>query len=245
VCLRVLACACTCLFTGHAPLFTHLHAYVHEEPHTSALDCVSICQHGTVYHEKKRTLLIFNVLDLTSAECRKCVQSCEIRKHIDEILLPHRKQGEFDEDTFPNGGVLGTLFDNELYNGDPVLPSGLPLVILSLPTRQLMFHTFLRSSHDNHTDAVIVPISSFVCVRVRLFVLVLSLPWMFLACSLTGCIRVIVRTCLYFFPWRQNRACYISITSSSVASSSRKNAAGKKSVRYLLTLPMCIPHSKC
>ncbi len=41
---------------------------------------------------------------------------------------------------------------------------------------------------------------------------------------------------VYFSPWRQNRACYINITSSSVASSSRKNAASKKSVRYLLNL---------
>jgi hypothetical protein len=138
-------------------------------------------------------------LDLTSAACRKCVKSCEIRTHLDEILLPHRKQEEFDEDTFPNGGILGTLFDNELYNGDPVLPSGLPLVILSLPTRPLMFHTLLRSSHDNHTNAVIVPNSKFVCVRVRLFVLVLSFPWMFLACSLTRCIRVILRTACTFF----------------------------------------------
>ena len=85
-------------------------------------------------------------LDLTSAACRKGVKSCEIRTHIDEILLPHRKKEEFDEDTFPNGGVLGTLFDNELYNGDPVLPSGLLLVILSLPTHPLMLHTLLCPS---------------------------------------------------------------------------------------------------
>ena len=75
------------------------------------------------------------------SEVRKII----IRTHIHEMLVPHRKLEEFDEDSIQNGGgILGTLFDNELDNGDPVLPSGLPLVNLSLLTRQLVFHITTR-----------------------------------------------------------------------------------------------------
>ena len=121
-------------------------------------------------------------MDLTSPACRKCVKSCQISTHIDEILVPRRKQEEFKQDTCGSGGVLGTLFNNELYNGDTVLPSGLPLVILSLSTRQLVFHTLLRSSHDNHTDAVIRRSCTIQSLCVYVFA---CLCW---SCHFLGCI---------------------------------------------------------
>ena len=36
--------------------------------------------------------------------------------------------GEFDGESWPTGGILGTLFSNEVYNGDPVLPSDLGML---------------------------------------------------------------------------------------------------------------------
>ena len=87
----------------------------------------------------------------------------DIEIALNIMNVPRRDTGSYIEDTFPNGGILSTLFNDELYNGDPVLPSGLSFVLCICVCVLILFFLSRTKSTREDAEAQVPSLASCSC----------------------------------------------------------------------------------